>query len=141
VAGDLHVVRVRRDRLDDLLGPSALAHDPRADVQGGLLGRVLLVIEVVEQADDAPLLDLRRIGHAVPARVRAHGLLDAAGVLAQRIGLGELVEERDGVGAGLHPLTASAICWRAARTAGRSPPKKPMISAKMVAFTAMSGAK
>jgi hypothetical protein len=47
-----------------------------------VLGRVLLVVEVVQKAHDPPLFDLARIGDAVPPRVGAHRLLDRAAVLA-----------------------------------------------------------
>src|SRR5438552_7737277 len=87
--------------------------------------RVLLVIEIVEEPDDAPLLDLRRIREAEPARIGAHGLLHSEGVLAQGVRLRELVQQRQRVGARLHPFVASAICRRAARAAGSSPPTSP----------------
>src|SRR5258708_5589392 len=61
IARDVPVVRVGCPRLDDVLGPAPLAQHPRAHVQMRLFRRVLLVVEVVQQSDDAPLLDLRRV--------------------------------------------------------------------------------
>jgi len=100
---------VGADRFDHLLRVAALAQDPLADVQVRILGRVPLVVEVVEQPDDTPPFDLVPIGDAEPAGVGAHGLLDRAAVLAERVALGELVQERLGVGPGRH---ARMICWR-----------------------------
>src|SRR5439155_21989078 len=74
-------------------------------------------------------------------RDRPHRFFHAESVLAQRIGLGELVQQRKSLRAGLHPFVASAICSRAARAAGRRPPSSPMRTAKMVALTAIAGSK
>src|SRR5262249_50263983 len=92
----------RADRVDDLLGPAALAHDARPHVEVRLLRRVLLVVEVVEEPDDAPALDRLRVDLAEPARVGEHRLLDGAPMLAQRVGLGELEEQRPRGGGVFH---------------------------------------
>ena len=54
-----------------------------------LVGK-LLVVEVVQQADQAPGLGIL----AVPDGIRAHGRLDREHVLAQRRGPGVLLHER-----------------------------------------------
>ena len=59
----------------------------------GVFGRIALVVEIVEQADDAPGVDLGGVGDPEPARIRAHGLLDRAAVLAQRVRLRELEQQ------------------------------------------------
>ena len=71
-----------------------------AHVEVGVLGGVLLVVEVVEQPHDAPLLDLGRVLVAEAAGVGAHGLLDGPAVLAQGVALRELEEQGLGLGAG-----------------------------------------
>ena len=58
-----------------------------------VLGRVLLVIEVVEEPDDPPPLDLRGIRDAEPLRVGAHGFFDGPPVTPQGIPLSELEEK------------------------------------------------
>ncbi len=74
-----------------------VSQDPPPHVQVGLLGRVLLVVEVVEQADDSPAFDLCRIRDARPPGAGPHGLLDGAAVLAQGVRLRELVQKVPGL--------------------------------------------
>ena len=90
-ARDVRVRRMSKDRGAELLVEAALLEDLRAD-EGMLFGvRVRLVVEVVQQAADAPAdgVFIRR----VLFRARLHRLLDREGMLAERVGLRELVEE------------------------------------------------
>ena len=75
---------MREDRLDHLLGIALLAED-RGAVLGMLVERrVDLVVEVVQQRDDAPEL----LVLAEPARVRPRRGLDGERVPEQRLALG-----------------------------------------------------
>src|SRR4030095_14111465 len=69
----------------------------------GCLG-VHLVVEIVEHAGQAPLVEVL----AVAPGVGAHGRLDGAGVLAEAVALGELGENCPGVIARDH---ARRVCW------------------------------
>ena len=58
--------------------------------------RVLLVVEIVQQPDQAPLIGIA----AEPGRVSAHRRLDSQHVLDQALALCVLIEKRPGSGAG-----------------------------------------
>ena len=58
-----------------------------------LLGRVLLVVEVVKQAHDPPFFDFRLVGDAVVPRVRLHRGFNRHAVFTQRVGQREFVKQ------------------------------------------------
>src|ERR1700682_6092667 len=77
-----------------------LREDLRTDERVLVGVRELLVVEVMEQAGHAPPDRIFVRGEL--ARAGLHGLLDGKRMLAQRIRLGELVEEGESFVAGLH---------------------------------------
>src|SRR5262245_10298690 len=87
----------------------------------GVFGRVLFVVEVVEHPDDAPALDFDGIGDAGAPRAGTHRLLDGASVLAQGVGLRELVEELAGLVAG-RPASGHARILSGRGSRSVSPP-------------------
>ena len=83
VARHRQVLGVREDRLDHLLGIALLAEDGRAVLRVLVERGMDLVVEVVEERDDAPEL----LVLAEPACVRARGGLDGERVPEQRLAL------------------------------------------------------
>ena len=64
-AGHAHIVGVRLDGADQVGGPAALGQDARPDPDVLVQGGIALVVEVVDQARDAPVFHiLRRISRA-----------------------------------------------------------------------------
>ena len=100
LARNARVEGVAADRLDEVLGPGALPEDLHAAEDVVRLGGVLLVVEVVEEADEAPAFDLRLVRRAGGAGEVAHRGLHGEGVAAERLRSGELGQEGPGVLAG-----------------------------------------
>src|SRR5215510_12143502 len=80
-----------QDRVDHLARIPALLEDPASDEGVLLLGRVFLVVEIVEEARHTPKLSVR----ALLFRVGAHGGLDGERVLPESRPLRMLVKELD----------------------------------------------
>src|SRR5438270_303976 len=92
VARDARVGRVAEDGADDALRVAAPAKDDRTLVRV-LFGRgEHLVVEVVQQSDDAPLVNVLSCAAVVRGR-GAHRGLDGEGVLAQALPLRVLAEQ------------------------------------------------
>src|ERR687892_101915 len=83
VAGQLEVLRMGEDGLDDLLRPALLAQDGRAVLRVLVERGVHLVVEVVEERDGAPEL----LVLTLPARVEAHARLHCKGVAEEGLAL------------------------------------------------------
>ena len=83
VAWQREVLRVRQHRLDHLLWIPLLAEDRGAVLRMLVERRMQLVVEVVEQGDDAPALLVLAEMPRVPARRR----LDGEGVPEERLAL------------------------------------------------------
>src|SRR5439155_16964045 len=78
-ARDAEMVTVRLDRVDDVPGHAGLFEDRLAVLR--MAGGISLVVEVVQQAGDAPgLLVLTELRREVP-----HRRLDGEAVLAQAV--------------------------------------------------------
>ena len=100
------MVAVAQDGLDQLLRIAA-----RAQLVGArervLVGEAL-VVEVVQQAGGAPRLELVAGLAELVLRVPADGALDRPAVLAQRLGLRPLAQQRPGFVTRRHPQSPSA---------------------------------
>src|ERR687891_1393737 len=83
VAGQLEVLRMGEDGLDDLLRPALLAQDGRAVLRVLVERGVHLVVEVVEERDGAPEL----LVLTLPARVEAQARLHGEGVAEEGLAL------------------------------------------------------
>jgi hypothetical protein len=96
VARHREMFRVRQHGLDDLVRVSLLAQDRRAVLRMPVERRVHLVVEVVEQRDDAPeLLVLAEL-----PRVEAHRRFDGERVAKERLALGVARQRVPGTVAG-----------------------------------------
>ena len=93
VAGDAAVLGVRHDGAADFVGVSALFQNFVAFVGMLFEAGPALVVEVVNESDDAP--EIFVFGRAVAefAGAGAHAGFDGQRVLAQAFGLGELGQE------------------------------------------------
>src|SRR5207244_9662377 len=98
------------DRRAKLLVEASFLEDLRADVRVLIGGWELLVVEVVQQPGDPPAN--RIIVRRVLPRTGLHGLLHGQSMLSKGIGLRVLMQDGQGVVAGLVHIRNDSGCRR-----------------------------
>src|SRR6266849_8597324 len=92
VTGHAGVSRMPHDRFDEAFGIAAATENVRARERMLIGRRKHLVIEIMQQADQSPFVNIS-IVVAVTLRARAHRRLDCQRVLAQAVAPGVLAQQ------------------------------------------------